>query len=205
MNNYYQNKYTEKSYNKYIEKAMDLFIQDAIIGHVVHSDKLHQDIGIDRSVITEDDIITIDDKIQDCVILDTKGFTATDKNRIFIEYRRIYTTGSTSQGSFLSDNKRNDYTVIVTSDKYAVIIDRLKFKHILEADLDSYIQKHGKRNNGSLYKFHQKTYRDIENDLDQYEFDAYYLRFSKEDMENLPIKDAISIIKLPTNEKRFLN
>lgn len=197
-NSYIKNLIVEQDNQNKILLALEIFFNKLfeleIVENTITSDIQHQMKGIDRLVTLSDgSVVAVDDKNQLSVQLfrEPRG---KQSDSIYLEYKRKYSTGSTSEGIF---NKKSDLIAILTGDNYAIIIDLPLLKYTFEDIGEELVQKYGYDSSGNAYVTHQAV--DSRGDFPRYEFDGYYLRLDAFDLDNeLEIAHCFAIVDLET-------
>lgn len=201
-NSYIKNLIVEQDNQNKILLALEIFFNKLfeleIVENTITSDIQHQMKGIDRLVTLSDgSVVAVDDKNQLSVQLfrEPRG---KQSDSIYLEYRREYSTGSTSEGIF---NKKSDLIAILTGDDYAVIIDLPLLKYTFEDIGEELVQKYGYDSSGNAYVTHQAV--ETRGDFPSYEFDGYYLRLDAFDLDTeLNIAHCFAVVDL--NTKRII-
>ena len=195
---YIHNLIVEQDNQNKILLALEIFFNKLfeleIVENTITPDIQHQMKGIDRLVTLSDgSVVAVDDKNQLSVQLfrEPRG---KQSDSIYIEYRREYSNGKTSEGIF---NKKSDLIAILTGDNYAVIIDLPLLKYTFEDVGEELIQKYGYDKEGNAYVTHQSV--NSRGDFPSYEFDGYYLRLDAFDLDNeLNIAHCFAVVDLET-------
>lgn len=184
-----------------ISEALEVYfnINDvSVIGETFITDATLQKQGIDRIVyLNNNQEITIDDKSQKSVQLfrECKG---KQTNKLYIEIQRTYADGYISKGSFVSDKKSNDYTVIITGDNMALIIYRNRFKQILEDNIAELLQEY------QVDHIQQQTQYDPITGIGAYSFVGTYLRMSIEDILETDLINAVHVVDIKNKRLLFI-
>lgn len=197
-NKYIHNLVVEQDNQNKILLALEIFFNKLfdleIVENTITPDIQHQMKGIDRLITLSDgSVVAVDDKNQLSVQLfrEPRG---KQSDSIYLEYRRKYSTGSTSEGIF---NKKSDLIAILTGDNYAVIIDLPLLKYTFEDIGEELIQKYGYDSLGNAYVTHQAV--ESRGDFPSYAFDGYYLRLDAFDLDNeLEIAHCFAVVDLET-------
>lgn len=197
-NKYIHNLVVEQDNQNKILLALEIFFNKLfeleIVENTITSDIQHQMKGIDRLITLSDgSVVAVDDKNQLSVQLfrESRG---KQSDSIYIEYRREYSTGKTSEGIF---NKKSDLIAILTGDDYAIIIDLPLLKYTFEDIGEELVQKYGYDSLGNAYVTHQSV--NSRGDFPSYEFDGYYLRLNAFELENeLNIAHCFAVVDLET-------
>lgn len=196
---YIHNLVVEQDNQNKILLALEIFFNKLfdleIVENTITPDIQHQMKGIDRLVTLSDgSVVAVDDKNQLSVQLfrEPRG---KQSDSIYIEYKRKYSTGSSSEGIF---NKKSDLIAILTGDDYAVIIDLPLLKYTFEDVGEELIQKYGHDSSGNAYVKHQSV--ETRGDFSSYEFDGYYLRLDAFDLDTeLEIAHCFAVVDLNTH------
>lgn len=197
---YIHNLIVEQDNQNKILLALEIFFNKLfeleIVENTITPDIQHQMKGIDRLVTLSDgSVVAVDDKNQLSVQLfrEPRG---KQSDSIYLEYRRKYSTGSTSEGIF---NKKSDLIAILTGDDYAVIIDLPLLKYTFEDIGEELVQKYGYDSSGNAYVTHQAV--NSRGDFPSYEFNGYYLRLNAFELENeLNIAHCFAVIDLQNHK-----
>lgn len=198
-NKYIHNLVVEQDNQNKILLALEIFFNKLfeleIVENTITPDIQHQMKGIDRLITLSDgSVVAVDDKNQLSVQLfrEPRG---KQSDSIYLEYRRKYSTGSTSEGIF---NKKSDLIAILTGDDYAVIIDLPLLKYTFEDVGEELIDKYGYDSSGNAYVTHQSV--NNRGDFPSYDFDGYYLRLDAYDLDTeLEIAHCFAVIDLKTH------
>lgn len=199
-NQYIHNLVVEQDNQNKILLALEIFFNKLfeleIVENTITPDIQHQMKGIDRLVTLSDgSVVAVDDKNQLSVQLFREA-RGKQSDSIYIEYKRKYSTGSTSEGIF---NKKSDLIAILTGDNYAVIIDLPLLKYTFEDVGEELIQKYGYDKEGNAYVTHQSV--NSRGDFPSYEFDGYYLRLNAFELENeLNIAHCFAVVDLQNHK-----
>lgn len=199
-NQYIHNLVVEQDNQNKILLALEIFFNKLfeleIVENTITSDIQHQMKGIDRLITLSDgSVVAVDDKNQLSVQLfrEPRG---KQSDSIYIEYRREYSTGKTSEGIF---NKKSDLIAILTGDDYAVIIDLPLLKYTFEDVGEELVAKYGYDKEGNAYVTHQSV--NSRGDFPSYEFDGYYLRLNAFELENeLNIAHCFAVVDLQNHK-----
>lgn len=199
-NKYIHNLVVEQDNQNKILLALEIFFNKLfeleIVENTITPDIQHQMKGIDRLVTLSDgSVIAVDDKNQLSVQLFREP-VGKQSDSIYLEYRRKYSTGSTSEGIF---NKKSDLIAILTGDNYAIIIDLPLLKYTFEDIGEELVAKYGYDKEGNAYVTHQSV--NSRGDFPSYEFDGYYLRLNAFELENeLNIAHCFAVVDLQNHK-----